>query len=446
MDRSQAPLVCSCQAGRKGEGVRGSSLGRLTFVGLLMIVGVGLGFLPQGRPSQTAGAEAIHGRPAAAHLRRQAVQPGEVRLTLERYLGHHAITAVRLMRAQVNHSPDLIQSLKDALSANTEDLTATIKSVHGPQEAQTFRRLWTRHLVSLVSYTEALDEGDEGKQQQHLSQLDDYRTDFGSFVESATDSRLKQETVAASLKIHIDQLVGQVDAYAAGDYATAYRMERKAFAHMFPTGTALAGGFTGHQPGEFTVDVDEAAQSLESALALLLGEHAELLVDATRSGVSGSPEFRAAADALDANTQDLTAAMGAVFGKKDAAEFNDIWSDHIDLIIDYTVARRAGKEDAQQEALQKMKAFDTRFPNYLARVTGESGSKELSNEIAQHEDLLVEQLNAYADKDYATAHDVSNEAYQDMFITATELGELVGGRFSKVAPLGGAQTGGGGTS
>ena len=62
-----------------------------------------------------------------------------------------------------------------------------------------------------------------------------------------------------------------------------------------------------------------------------------------------------------------------------------------------------------------------------------------------HEDLLQRQINAYAQRDYPTAHRLSFDAYQHMFTlaaqAATAIGETVAAK-----PSGGMQTGLGGAA
>ena len=50
---------------------------------------------------------------------------------------------------------------------------------------------------------------------------------------------------------HIDQLVGQVDAYAAHDYSKAIETTRAAYAHMFMLGEALARAISRQFPDRF---------------------------------------------------------------------------------------------------------------------------------------------------------------------------------------------------
>jgi hypothetical protein len=420
------------------------------------VLGVGLlaglflsidGRIDAGSSNLTAsksGTKHSSGHSAAAHN----IRPGRVRLVLEELLGHHSILAVRMMRALVGDSPDLAQTLKDSLSTNTSDLVGVVKSAHGLDAARRFKELWTEHNLALIRYAEALAANDDSAEQANEERLDEYRKQFGSFMESATKNKVKAGPVAHALKTHISQLTRQVHAYADGDYAAAYRLERAAFEHMFPTGKVLAGGLLAHSPGEFVVHISNPGQDLRSTLGQLLGEHVELVVDTTRAGLAGPRgEFRQAAGSLNENTKDVSKAMDALFGKKKTKKFVDIWSDHIDLFVDYTAAAAAGNQSGMDKARDDLQGFQHRLGAFLVKATHDKkGIAAASHELSMHDDLLLRQIDAYAAEDYAAAHNASNKAYKGMFSVASKLGSVIQAQSKKSAPKGGAQTGGGGTA
>jgi hypothetical protein len=396
----------------------------------------------RGRVAPALARESHH--QAQAHEKHK-MTPLQVRTTLEKLLGHHAILTVRMTRAQLRDAPDFTQLLRAALGANTGDLSAAVAALHGNKAGETFRRLWTSHNIALFRYAQAESlERPRGKKKA-IARLDRYRRDFGKFVEQATDAALKAPAVSEALKTHLDHLIQQVEAYSRRDYGEAYRLERQAYAHMFPVGKTLAVGLTGSLPGEFVVPLHNAGHELRSALTLLLGEHVELVVDATRAGLRGLPEFKFAAGALNANTRDISRAIDALFGRKKARAFSDVWSDHIELFVDYTVATAEGNESKQDEARQNLESFPSRLARFLSRVTGFKRPEVLDKELSTHDDLLLRHIDAYADGDYRTANRVSYDAYQHMASTAATLATLIEKRARTLAPLGGPQTGGGGT-
>jgi hypothetical protein len=397
---------------------------------------------------QSRMAGATRGQPKMVRAQRPDPQRlVQQRILMEKLLGHHVILATRMMRAQVRGAPDLVQILRDAISINTSDLVAAVRSVHGARAATSFRGLWTDHNVALIEYAEAIANNDQNAEKAAEDDLDGYRKSFGKFAQSVTDSNLKARNVARSLSTHIDQLLEQIEAYAAGKYTIAYRLQRRAYAHMFPTGASLTERSLGQRPGELPLRLREPAQKLRSALGLLLGEHVELLVDTTRAAVRGSPEFEEAAAALNENTRDLTEAFSGLVGNTSARTFNNVWSDHIDTFVDYTIGTAQANEADRNEARRRLAGFRRKLGAYLTNVTGNKrGVAAVSHELGMHDDLLLQQIDSYAERNYAAAHRASYRAYQDMFLVASKLSDLITTKAAKVAPKGGVQTGGGGTA
>jgi hypothetical protein len=373
--------------------------------------------------------------------------PAALRGQLEQLLGDHVILALRFMRAKVDQSPAFVQAANAALVDNTADLTEVVGSVYGPEGGSEFQRLWVDHVQSMFLYTDAVVDGDQAARQDARTRLDSYRQAFGAFVEGATQGQLPADAVAETLRVHIDQMLGHIDAYVAGDYAGAYRLQREAYAHMFPTGSTLAGAFAEHLPGEFPVPVDTAPDQLRSALGMLLGEHVALAIDAMRAGVDGRPDFTDSAGALNANTADLTAAIETLFGPEGAARFNSFWADHIDLFVDYTVALAGDDQAGRDTARAGLVEYQDGFGALLSELTGgRLPAEALSQEMQLHDDQLLQQIDAYADEDYNRASELSFGAYQHMFSTAANLAEAIEANLGGTLPTGGAQTGGGGTA
>ena len=63
-----------------------------------------------------------------------------------------------------------------------------------------------------------------------------------------------------------------------------------------------------------------------------------------------------------------------------------------------------------------------------------------------HEDFLLQQVNAYAEREYSTAHELSFDAYEHMFALAAQAATAIGDTVAAQSPIGGAQTGAGGTA
>jgi hypothetical protein len=375
----------------------------------------------------------------------EVVDAGGLRAKLEQLLGQHAILTVRLTRARLRGDGDLAQSADEALGKNTADLGELIGSVYGGEAAERFERLWSGHVTYLFNYSRGVADGDEAAKSQARRQLDDYTTNLSQFLEAATKKAVPASVVAAGLRMHVDQLLQQVDAYARGDYGRAFALERESYAHMFPLGKALAAGIVTGGGGGLPVDFDSPARRLQSRLGLLLGEHAELAVDAMRSGISNAADFPAAGAALDENTREITAVIESVFGAASAGSFQALWADHIDAFVTYTQALAAGDAALENTATERLEGFNAHFAAFLSTATqGRLGAPALADAFVMHEDLLLRQINAYAERDYSTAHQLSFDAYQHMFALAAQAATAIGDTATAQSPTGGSQTGEGG--
>ena len=373
------------------------------------------------------------------------VEAVDLRAKLEQYLGQHAILTVRLTRARLRDDSDLAQTADAALTKNTQDIGALIESAYGAQAADQFEDVWFEHVTYLFDYARGVADEDAEVQAQARTELDAYVGELSDFLATATNNGVPAAVANHELQTHVDQLLEQTDAYAREDYERAYALERESYAHMFPLGKALAAGIVTGSGGQLPEDFDSPARQMQSQFGMALGEHAELAVDAMRSGLSGAPDFPAAAAALDANTREITAVIESIFGAEGATAFQALWADHIDAFVSYTQAVASGNEAQETEAHAQLQQFNANLAAFLATaVQDRLGAPALSDAFVAHEDFLLRQINAYAQRDYSTAHQLSFEAYQHMFALAAQLATAIGDTVAAQSPQGGIQTGEGG--
>lgn len=371
--------------------------------------------------------------------------PVELRAELEQLLGQHAILTVRLTRARLRGDEDLAQSADEALSKNAADVAGSIGAVYGAEAAETFEQTWFNHVTSVFNYARGVADDDAAVTSEARRQLDDYVNDLSEYLGEATQQAMPAEVVAEELRMHVDLLIEQVDAYAAEDYERAFQLERETYAHMFPLGKALAAAIVTGEGADLPAEFESPAVELQSQLGMKFGEHAELAVDAMRSGISGLPDFPAASEALDQNTGEITAMIESVFGAESAGSFQGLWADHIDAFVAYTQALAQMDEAAQDAAEDRLTGFNSDFAQFLSTSTdGRLGTSALADAFVMHEEMLLKQINEYAAADYVTAHQVSYEAYQHMFALADQAATAIGETVAAGSPQGGAATGGGG--
>jgi len=67
-----------------------------------------------------------------------------------------------------------------------------------------------------------------------------FESDLAAFFATASQGRLKPAAAETAVRMHIDHLLGQADAYAEGNYLRADQIYRQGYAHAFALGTVLA--------------------------------------------------------------------------------------------------------------------------------------------------------------------------------------------------------------
>ncbi|HWG56905.1 MAG TPA: hypothetical protein VNT58_10330 [Gaiellaceae bacterium] len=175
----------------------------------------------------------------------------DLRVTLDRLLGEHAILAMTATQKGFSGGKDF-EAIAGALDANSVELADAIGSVYGADARKTFLDgdlMWRAHIGFFVDYTVGLAKKDKAMQDKAVGNLQGYQEAFSNFLADATG--LPQDAVREAITAHVTQLKGQIDAYAAGDYDKAYELYREAYAHMFMTGDTLAGAIVEQSPEKF---------------------------------------------------------------------------------------------------------------------------------------------------------------------------------------------------
>ena len=142
--------------------------------------------------------------------------PNQLRAQFEQLLGQHALLAVRQMRA-----------LDASLQTNTEALSRLVASAYGATQADRFTPLWQRHLVDLTSYAKGVAGNDTSATQAARTALVADANAYGSWLTGASKGRVTAGDAAAAVRMHVQELMDQADAYAAHHYDQAYRIERE---------------------------------------------------------------------------------------------------------------------------------------------------------------------------------------------------------------------------
>jgi hypothetical protein len=171
-------------------------------------------------------------------------------------------------------------------------------------------------------------------------------------------------------------------------------------------------------------DPSEApATQLRVALDRVLAEHAFLIVEVMHTGLTPGPEFQAAGDALDENTDELAAAIQSVYGKDAGDAFAEQWRNHIAFIVDYARALNDKDSAAAQLADSQLSRYVTDFSALLAGAVA-LPQATVEGLIREHVEQL-EQVASFETSRFGEAYPAIRETYAHMFMIGDGLATAI---------------------
>jgi hypothetical protein len=135
------------------------------------------------------------------------------------------------------------------------------------------------------------------------------------------------------------------------------------------SGVSVASSFAVAAPASHVVasSVPIPASELRAKLNILLQEHTYVAAGATNAALGGRQgEFEAAAGALDANSVDLSKAIGMVYGAGAENAFLALWRKHIGFFVDYTTGVATKDKAKHDKAVNDLVGYTQDFGAFLA--------------------------------------------------------------------------------
>ncbi len=167
---------------------------------------------------------------------------------------------------------------------------------------------------------------------------------------------------------------------------------------------------------------DTPAADLRSALDRLFAEHVTLAAAATGAALDGqNGEFEAAAAALDANSVDISKAIGSVYGADAEAAFLPLWRSHIGMVVDYTVGKATNDAAKQDKALNDLVQYTQDFGAFLNSANPNLPQDAVAGLVKDHALTLKDVIDAQAAGDDVTAYVELREASAHMATIAEAL-------------------------
>ncbi len=196
---------------------------------------------------------------------------------------------------------------------------------------------------------------------------------------------------------------------------------RTAASHMPMTAAALAAGIAEGA----VIDGNSAspAAELRTALTAVLTEHVYLsgiAVATAYATAPNSPEFQAAAAALDLNSVAVADAVGSV-APDQRDTFLDAWRAHIGDFVSYAVAAKSGDDEAKAKEVADLMAYTQSQGAFFEQITaGTLPAADVTASLDEHVATLAAAVDALAAGDTA-AFDLLKTAGDHMAMSADAL-------------------------
>ena len=168
------------------------------------------------------------------------------------------------------------------------------------------------------------------------------------------------------------------------------------------------------------------ASGLRSTLNTLFQEHIYLAAAATGAALGGrDAEFKAAANALDANSVAISKAIGSVYGQGAEDAFLPLWRKHIGMVVEYTVGVATNDKAKQDKAVADLIGYTQDFGAFLQSANPNLTKSVVADLVKHHVVTLKEVIDAQAAKDQAKTYTTMRTAAGHMQMIADPLAEAI---------------------
>jgi dsRNA-specific ribonuclease len=358
-----------------------------------------------------------------------AMSAADLRITLNNLLTEHVALAASATRAALSGQSARFQAAAAALDANSNDLIKVMGMVYGADAERVFGPLWKKHIGMVVDYTTALATGDAAKRDKAVADLTAYTREFGAFINAATKS-LPTEAVQQLVLDHILTLKAVIDAQKANVAGREFAALRRAYGHMPMIAEPLADAIARQFPQRFAGSASGAAADLRATLNTLLSEHVYLAARATGAALDrNNTAFRAAATALDANSNDLIKVMGMVYGADAERAFGPLWKKHIGMVVDYTTALATGDAAKRDKAVADLTAYTREFGAFINAATKSLPTEAVQQLVLDHILTLKAVIDAQKANVAGREFAALRRAYGHMPMIAEPLADAIARQF-----------------
>ncbi len=163
---------------------------------------------------------------------------------------------------------------------------------------------------------------------------------------------------------------------------------------------------------------------LRVTLDRLLAEHAALALVALNKTIAGEADAGATVSALGANTDDLSAAIGSVYGDDAAEAFKTQWEAHIGMFVEYATGVAKKDNALKAKAKKDLSGYQASFAKFLNEAAG-LDSQAAAGALGMHVSQLTKSMDQFGAGQYDASYATAREAYAHMFGTGDALAAAI---------------------
>jgi hypothetical protein len=162
-------------------------------------------------------------------------------------------------------------------------------------------------------------------------------------------------------------------------------------------------------------------------LQALIGQHSVLSADMMRGRLRGDPDFAQAANAaLTKNTEELGALVESLFGAEARKQFTTLWGTHVTALFNYARGLAEKNDAVRNEARAALSQYESELATFFANAAkGRLPQATAESGLQAHVHHLLDQADAYANRDYERSAELYRTAYAHSFALGTAVAKAV---------------------
>lgn len=322
----------------------------------------------------------------------------ELLATLDGLLRKHTVLVGYASDAAVGEHEDTFLAAADAVNANTDELAREFTALYDQSTGEEFKQLWEKQVHAYLRYADGVLLEDEPTKQAAAEELEKFVEDFAEFIVDITGGIAKHDEIEKVTDEHVKSTLELIERWPEGE-EDAFTALKDATDVMKEMAEKLAKPIAeGHR---MDGDVTSEAAKLRAELSGRMLENPSFLGFATKAvfrheaGGGSRPVFDHARSLVEKNTEELTEIVRKHLGDDTASRFEELWTEHDDLFVDYTEAAEADEQGDRERVLEELADWSKDLGELLGNALGDAiSASAVESEAAKHVETVIATIDA----------------------------------------------------